>query len=132
MAEPPNGPVKRPVGHRERWQRGLHDVGCFLPFVAPPVALGIGWWLGGVWAGLGSTVLVGVLTLWLFHRLFGSGAILEMGCTVLLILILLALLFPVAQMIRQAAERRRAERETGWQASPSVTWASQKDCGTND
>lgn len=111
---------------RPRWRNAGEDVGCFLPFVTPPVALGLGWWLGGVWVGLASLIAAGVFGLWLAYRLFGRGQMMEMGCVIVLILIMLTLLVPAIQKIQRAAERKRAERETGWQASPTLTLALQQ------
>jgi predicted membrane-bound spermidine synthase len=105
-----------------RWQDAAETTGCFLPFVTPPVALGLGWWLGGVWVGLASLVVAGVFGLWLIYRVFGRGQMLELGCVVILIMILLASLVPAIQKIQQAAERKRAERETGWQIRPNSPW----------
>jgi len=90
------------------------DFGCFLPFVSPPIALVIGWSLGGVYVGLASAVIVGVSTIWLMRRLFGHGAMVEFGCVVLLIIVMLTLLVPAVEKIRAARERKRQERETGW------------------
>jgi predicted membrane-bound spermidine synthase len=111
---PADGDPARPT----RWQAAAETAGCFLPFVTPPVALGMGWWMGGVWVGLASLVMAGAFGLWLINRVFGRGQMMELGCVVLLILIQLALLVPAIQKIQQAAERQRRERETGWQVSP--------------
>jgi len=111
-----------------RWRNVGEDVGCFLPFVTPPVALGLGWWVGGVWVGLASLIVAGVFGLWLAYRLFGRGQMMEMGCVVVLILIMLTLLIPAVQRIQQAAERKRMERETGWQTGPARTWMPQHVC----
>ena len=111
---------------RSRWRNVGEDVGCFLPFVTPPVALGLGWWLGGVWVGLTSLVAAGVFGLWLLYGLFGRGQMMEMGCAVVLIVILLTLLVPAIQKIQRAAERKRTQRETGWQAGPTPTRAAQQ------
>jgi hypothetical protein len=113
---------------RSRWRNVGEDVGCFLPFVTPPVALGLGWWLGGVWVGLASLIAAGVFGMWLLYRLFGRGQMMEMGFAVVLILVMLALLVPAFQKIQRAAERKRAERETGWLADPARALA-RNTCG---
>ena len=116
-----NNPVQAPPPPPSGWRNLGEDVGCFLPFVTPPVALGIGWWLGGVWVGLASLVAAGAFGLWLIYRLFGRGQMVEMGCAVVLILIMLTLLVPAIQKIQEAAARKRAERQTGWQTGPTPT-----------
>ena len=108
-----------------RWRNVGEDVGCFLPFVTPPVALVFGWWLGGVWVGLTSLVIAGVFGLWLAYRLFGQGQMMEMGCVVVLILIMCTLLVPAIQKIQRAAERKQSERETGWQTGRTRTGVPQ-------
>lgn len=121
-----SNPVPAPLPPPSRWRNLGEDIGCFLPFVTPPVALGFGSWLGGVWVGLASLVAAGVFALWLAYRLFGRGQMMEMGCAVVLILILLTLLVPAIQKIQNAADRKRDERQTGWQTGPMRTRAHQQ------
>jgi hypothetical protein len=113
-----------------RWRNVGEDIGCFLPFVAPPVALTVGWWLGGVYVRLGSAVVVGILGLWLLRRLFGAGAFVEFGCVVLLIVIMLTLLVPAIQRIQEARERMRRKRDAGWQDT-RFTWIDKQQPGAH-
>lgn len=124
-----NPPASSAAPQPSGWRNVGEDIGCFLPFVAPPIALTIGWLLGGVYVGLGSAVVVGVLGIWLLRRLFGHGAMVEMGCAVLLILIMLALLVPAVQKIQRARERLREQRETGWLIAPTITWLDKQHPG---
>ena len=96
----------------------LEGGGCFLPILVGGIGLGLGWWTVGMWAGLGGWIGGGALGLWLLFRFRRGSDFGSLGCVSGVVLLLIALLIPAVQMIRDAAERMRTEHELRQQKSP--------------